>query len=214
MAETASSESPANHDQHGNELFVGDGTVGGTQLVADLYSGKDNDGNSNSSYPSYLVEFKGKLYFTANDGKHGNELFVSDGTGSGTQLLADLNPGEDGSYASNLTVVGDELFFGADNGETGTELFKLTADDSSDGTSASVTITGSEGDDLFVLQTGEGCNTIFEFDLGSDRFGLGDGLQFDDLNFSGNNILAGGEVIASIEGVNAEQLTCGNFQTI
>ena len=201
----------AAYDGESTELYVSDGTAEGTQL---LYPGKDQDGNGHVWDPDNLVEFNDKLYFTADDGEHGIELFVSDGTAEGTQLVADLNPGEGGSYASNLTVVGDELFFRADNGQTGTELFKLTADDSSDGISASMTITGSEGDDLFVLQTGEDSDTILEFDLGSDRFGLADGLQFDDLSFSGNNIFAGEQVLATLEGINTEQLTSCDFQTI
>lgn len=75
-------------------------------------------------------------------------------------------------------------------------------------------LNGGNGEDIFVLRTGAGSDNIFDFNLGSDRFGLGDGLQFDDLSFSGNNILAGGEVIASLAGVNAEQLTYDNFQAI
>jgi ELWxxDGT repeat protein len=243
----------ANDGVHGNELFVSDGTAEGTQLLVDLR--EETDGNSYGFSPSDLVEFNDKLYFAAydgestelyvsdgtaegtqllypgkdqdgnghvwdpdnlvaDDGEHGNELFVSDGTAEGTQLVADLNPGEGGSYASKLTVVGDELFFSADNGQTGTELFKLTADDSSDGISASMTITGSEGDDLFVLQTGEDSDTILEFDLGSDHLGLANGLQFDDLSFVGNNILAGEEVLATLNGINTEQLTPCDFETI
>jgi ELWxxDGT repeat protein len=205
----------AAYDGEDRELYVSDGTAEGTQL---LDPGKD--GNSQLSDPDNLVEFNGKLYFTANDGVHGNELFVSDGTASGTQLVADINPGEnsafepDSLFASNLTVVGDELFFGADNGKTGTELYKLAADDSSDGISVSVSITGSEGDDLFVLQTGEGFDTIVEFDLESDRLGLADGLQFDDLSFTGNKIMVGEEVLANLDGINTEQLTSDNFDSI
>jgi ELWxxDGT repeat protein len=139
---------------HGNELFVSDGTAEGTQLVTDLFPGEDKYGNANSSFASNLVEFNDKLYFTANDGVHGNELFVSDGTAEGTQLVTDLFPGEDqygngnSSDASDLTVVGDELFFSANNGQTGTELYKLTVDDSSGGTSMS--ITDSDGEDIFL----------------------------------------------------------------
>jgi ELWxxDGT repeat protein len=208
------------NSETGNELYVSDGTAEGTQLLVDLNPAKNAEVFLNSSFPSDLMVFDNKLYFAANDGVHGNELFVSDGTAEGTQLVADLNPGEN-SYGGNndsdpvnLTVVGDELFFSANNGSTGAELFKLTADNSSEGTSGSMTITGSEGDDLFVLQTGEGSDTIFEFDLGSDRFGLADGLQFDELSFSGNTIFAGEQVLATLEGINTEQLTSCDFQTI
>ncbi|NJR47051.1 MAG: hypothetical protein HC775_15490 [Hyellaceae cyanobacterium CSU_1_1] len=205
-------------DGESRELYVSDGTAEGTQLLVDLNPGENQYGNSYSSDPNNLVEFNGKLYFTADDGEHGTELYVSDGTAEGTQLVADLNPGEnsafspDSLFATNLTVVGDELFFGADNGTVGTELFKLTADDSSGGTS--VSITGSDGEDIFVLRSGEYFDKIHDFDLGSDRFGLADGLQFEDLSFAGNTILADEKVLVNLEGINAEQLTAIDFDTI
>jgi ELWxxDGT repeat protein len=130
------------------DLYVSDGTAEGTQLL-DL--GTDQNGNSQISSPRYLVEFNDHLYFTANNGEYGNGIFVSDGTGSGTQLVADLFPGTDSYYATNLTVVGDELFFSAYNGETGKELYKLTLGDFGGGTS--MPITDSDGDDTCFCST-------------------------------------------------------------
>jgi ELWxxDGT repeat protein len=37
-----------------------------------------------------MTEFGGKVYFAADDGVAGTELWVSDGTAAGTTLLADL----------------------------------------------------------------------------------------------------------------------------
>ena len=166
--------------ESGYELFVSDGTAEGTQLLVDLYPGENKYGFTNSSDPSSLVEFDDKLYFTANDGESGGELFVTDGTAEGTQLVTDLYPGVSQygySYGSNpyeLTVVGDELFFRADNGETGTELFKLTLDDSVGETPA--LINGSDGSD---------------------------------------NLCCGEEVLATFDGINTEQLTTSSdFETI
>ena len=202
----------AAYDGESTELYVSDGTAEGTQL---LYPGKDQDGNGHVWDPDNLVEFNDKLYFTADDGEHGIELFVSDGTAEGTQLVADLNPGEGGSYASKLTVVGDELFFSADSSENGAarELFKLTLDDSTDETTVSIN-SSDDSDSLFVLSFDDGCETIADFDLGSDRLGLADGLQFDDLTFVDQTILAGEEVLATLNGINTEQLTCNHFETI
>src|SRR4051812_4954434 len=42
--------------------------------------------------PSNLTEMNGLLYFTANDGSNGQELWKSDGTVAGTQLVKDINP--------------------------------------------------------------------------------------------------------------------------
>jgi ELWxxDGT repeat protein len=141
----------ASNGESGSELYVSDGTAEGTQLVVDIYPGEDGDSyDGYDSTPNDLVVFNDKLYFSANNGKNGYELYVSDGTAEGTQLVADIYPGKhsyddfpNSSDPSDLTVVGDELFFSADNGETGTELFKLTLN--SEGEEV---LRGCSGDDL------------------------------------------------------------------
>lgn len=103
---------------NGNELWVTDGTTGGTQEVIDLNPG------SVSSNPSFLTLYHGKLYFTATDGIHGWELYCSDGTQAGTQLVSDMIPGmrgifDDGTGSSSIhphfTVAGGLLYFQGDD---------------------------------------------------------------------------------------------------
>ena len=65
------------------------GTAAGTGLVKDI-----NPGTS-GSYPGDLTNVNGTLFFTADDGTHGHELWKSDGTAAGTVLVKDINPGGD-----------------------------------------------------------------------------------------------------------------------
>ena len=84
---------------------------------------------SASSGLSNFVAVGGILFFTANDGSSGMELWKSDGTAAGTVIVRDINPLGSAS-PQFLTAVGGTLFFFASDGVSGTELWK------SDGTTA------------------------------------------------------------------------------
>jgi ELWxxDGT repeat protein len=56
----------------------------------------------------------GRLFFAADDGGHGYEPWVTDGTPQGTRLLKDLCRGTCGSYVHAVLPKGGELFFGTD----------------------------------------------------------------------------------------------------
>lgn len=83
---------------------------------------------SNSSNPRFLTEFNNELYFSArgsNVSGIGNELYKTNGTQVGTNLVMNLNPNYSaGSVPSNFTVFNGELYFTADDGTHGRELFK------------------------------------------------------------------------------------------
>ncbi len=94
------------------------------QLVKEI-----NPGNA-SSVPEMFVQFDQTVYFRANDGKHGVELWRTDGTSAGTSLVADLFPGPLNGVPGNLAVAGGSLYFHAFTEPTGSKVFR------SDGTRA------------------------------------------------------------------------------
>ena len=101
---------------------------------------KDMNPGSVSSYPSNLVNVNGTLFFSANDGIDGTELWKSDGTSAGTLQVSDINAGHSGSYPIYLTNVNGVVLFRATDGVSGYQLWK------SDGTAAGtvmIDITGA-----------------------------------------------------------------------
>jgi len=106
-------------DISGSELYISDGTIGGTHILKNI--------NANfSSHPYDFTAFGKKVIFGADDGIHGYEPWVSDGTANGTFLLKDIlteNYGSNnGSNPASFTVCNDKVFFLADTWR-GRQLF-------------------------------------------------------------------------------------------
>ncbi len=63
------------------------------------------------------------VFFAANDGTHGNELWGSDGTAAGMVLIKDINPLAGDSNPTQIVSAGNYLFFAANDGTNGNELW-------------------------------------------------------------------------------------------
>jgi ELWxxDGT repeat protein len=107
----------------------------GVQQVTNLHP---QIGADYSSYPTELTLFNGALYFMADDGAHGWELWRHDGAGT---RLFDLYPGgpETSSYPKDFTPFNNELYFAAFDAASGFELWRT------DGNTATLAVDGQPG---------------------------------------------------------------------
>jgi len=123
----------ANDGLHGYELWVTDGTEAGTTMVKDIAPGAA-DGcyyHGHLSFKASTLQALGrKVYFFASDQNHGFELWGSDGTDLGTQMVKDIMPGPVSSSVDlYLTRAGSYIYFAATDGRHGTELWRSDGTD-------------------------------------------------------------------------------------
>ncbi|MEP7374414.1 MAG: ELWxxDGT repeat protein [Chitinophagaceae bacterium] len=85
-----------------HEVWKTDGTVAGTTLIKDIYSGVQGYALSN------FITLNGTLYFTVYGGDSGNELWKSNGTAAGTVLVKTMS-GD--NFTNHATVMNGALYF-------------------------------------------------------------------------------------------------------
>jgi ELWxxDGT repeat protein len=110
---------------HGPELWRTDGSEPGTALVRDVRPGVT--GSLEPWNFGAMAAAGDRLFFAADDGEHGIELWASDGTEAGTVMLQDIAPGRASSRPYGLVRAGETVFFSANDGATGTELWAVPA---------------------------------------------------------------------------------------
>lgn len=133
----------------GLELWVSDGTSQGTHIVKNI-----NPGSSDGifDYRTHFAIMDDRLFFCADDGNSGLELWVSDGTEAGTFMVKDINEGSGWGYPQYLTVIGNRIFFTASSQAEGSELW--VTDGTTDGTRLVVDATpGPESSDVNNIVT-------------------------------------------------------------
>jgi ELWxxDGT repeat protein len=120
----------------GRELWKSDGTAGNATLVKDIRAG--SMGAFDPKVIPQFVSIGGTMYFAATNGLSaesgsGRELWKTDGTSGGTQMVKDIRPGDSSSDPYWLAIRNGSLMFNADDGSLGKELW--TSDGTSGGTS-------------------------------------------------------------------------------
>jgi len=118
---------------YGYSLWKSDGSEAGTVLVKDINFGNKTPDASVFGV-SAIIAVNGVIYFAADNGINGQELWRSDGTETGTFMLIDINSGTGSSEPMNLINANGRLYFTANNGINGRELW------TSDGTKTGTTL--------------------------------------------------------------------------
>ncbi|NEQ25848.1 MAG: calcium-binding protein [Microcoleus sp. SIO2G3] len=138
------------------------------------------------------------------EGGNGNDILNG---GDGNDLLDGGNGNDQlNGGAGNDTLIGgngNDVLIGGDG------------NDFLNGGNGNDTLTGGAGADTFVFAKNTGNDTITDFNLGAgDKIGLQGGLTYNDLSFSGNNILVGGSPLVTLTGFDTTTLSASNFITV
>ena len=141
--------------QSGYGLWRTDGTQRGTRLLLDWELSPvivfPTDGETFLGPKiGWLTDVRGELYFQFDDGRHGPELWRSDGSAAGTWMVTDQRPGPQGAAPTNLTPFKGHLYYTASDEAVGVELFSI------DVIGISRTITGSARSEIWnVIRRGD-----------------------------------------------------------
>ena len=143
--------------------------------------------NSGASNPFALKNVNGTLFFSADNGTKGAELWKSDGTAAGTVLVKDVWPGATSGAIGNFSKVLNKLIFTGNDGVNG---YKTWESDGSDAGTAIATEIGSpdNGDMREVIETDYNIfASISETDIGRELWAVSYSsiLPLDLLEFKG-----------------------------
>jgi ELWxxDGT repeat protein len=113
----------ADNVSNGTELWKTDATGVGTNMLIDLMPGVSSGGLDVRNGTPTLVELNGSLLFGGATEEGDYELFISDGTSEGTEMLLEINATGSAS-PHNFFRASEKVYFTANDGTNGFELWK------------------------------------------------------------------------------------------
>lgn len=161
-------------------------SFGQATLVTDINHG------TGSSSPSSKVYFDGAVYFAANDGVNGYELWKSDGTEVGTVLFKEFVAGVDNGITQNFesAVVNNTLFFIVSNTLNASSGYDLWATDGTQaGTGKVVSLGSVDISTILVL------NNTLVFNKDSELW-MSDGTEAGTVKINQTGIFGGRYVVS------------------
>jgi len=87
----------ADDGTYGSELWLSDGTSAGTRMIRDINVGDGSVGVLMS--PKRVCRIGPELLMLLDDGEHGYEIWTTDGTTEGTEMLRELGRDTDGVFS-------------------------------------------------------------------------------------------------------------------
>lgn len=126
-----------------------------------------------------------KLIFVASDDQRGEEIWVSDGTESGTQILKDINPGPGSSQVGQMTIGNGVVYFIAHDGAAGSPRWQVWKTNGTPGGTTQITTfapTANAGNTGFIAYSN---GRLFVEQRGSSAYSIwvNDGADQDALHF-------------------------------
>ena len=125
----------------GYELAVYDSTNRTLATVKDINPGSDS---GIDPLPTTFWKLGPNFLFATNDGVHGAELWITDGTNAGTRLVSDIAPVLRSSHPRELIVVGSTAYFNATTVDSGSDLWRTDGTESGTYRVADI-LAGAEG---------------------------------------------------------------------
>lgn len=195
----------------GRELYITDGTAAGTALVTDIRPGPASALAvfTPQGKVSLFARLGDRIIFAADDGMHGNEPWITDGTAAGTRLLKDVNPGAASSDAYGAFVENGVLYFTADDGVHGFEPWRTDGAESGTQLAADVVL-GAESSNAALLgtdATGQYFGSLTPPGLWRKNFALPSAVRLHEIDLDsdrarmldGRLIFAGASAAAGVE---------------
>lgn len=133
------------------KIFIGlvllaQGAYSQVNLVKDIRSG------ATGSVLSGFVIYSNNLYFKANNGTNGSELWKSDGSTLGTNMFADYNSGSGNFNPTNLVELNGKLYFSGLTTTYGSEIYSFDGNNIS--IAADIKTGSSSSAPGFILEMG------------------------------------------------------------
>ncbi|TDU70743.1 ELWxxDGT repeat protein [Prosthecobacter fusiformis] len=177
----------ANNGVNGRELWISNGTDEGT-LLKDI-----NVGSASSNPNSFFTTGEDNeqvAYFVATDAENGTELWITDGTPDGTQLLKNISTetdsGFEGSSKTEFVSYNGKVYFAAFDADHGSELW--STDGTPSGTVVMDQVVGNGSTYPSTLTVNAGLLYFKSGAVGNQKLVSYDGTTFTDVSSTFDSI--------------------------